>query len=69
MLAGVRVRAHVRARYASMNLQREEQSGQDAGHRNAFGAQRDTGHVPARRSYEKAGYRALPTVRYTKDLS
>ena len=29
----------------------------------------DPGHAPARRSYEKAGYIALPTVRYTKDLS
>jgi ribosomal protein S18 acetylase RimI-like enzyme len=29
----------------------------------------DPSHAPARRSYEKAGYRALPTVRYYKDLS
>jgi len=29
----------------------------------------DPGHAPARRSYEKAGYTALPTVRYYKDLS
>lgn len=28
----------------------------------------DEGHAPARRSYEKAGYRALPLVRYYKDL-
>ncbi len=29
----------------------------------------DPGHAPARRSYEKAGYTALPTVQYYKDLS
>ncbi len=28
----------------------------------------DLGHAPARRSYEKAGYTALPLVRYYKDL-
>lgn len=28
----------------------------------------DEGHAPARRSYEKAGYIALPLVRYYKDL-
>jgi len=28
----------------------------------------DKGHAPARRSYEKAGYTALPLVRYYKDL-
>ena len=28
----------------------------------------DEGHAPARRSYEKAGYRPLPLVRYYKDL-
>ena len=28
----------------------------------------DEGHAPARRSYEKAGYTALPTVRYYKAL-
>jgi ribosomal protein S18 acetylase RimI-like enzyme len=28
----------------------------------------DDGHAPARRSYEKAGYTALPLVRYYKDL-
>ncbi len=28
----------------------------------------DPGHAPARRSYEKAGYTALPIVRYYKDL-
>jgi ribosomal protein S18 acetylase RimI-like enzyme len=28
----------------------------------------DSGHAPARRSYEKAGYTALPLVRYYKDL-
>jgi len=28
----------------------------------------DEGHAPARRSYEKAGYTALPLVRYYKDL-
>lgn len=28
----------------------------------------DPGHAPARRSYEKAGYTALPGVRYYKDL-
>ncbi len=28
----------------------------------------DPGHAPARRSYEKAGYRALPIVRYYQDL-
>ena len=28
----------------------------------------DPGHAPARRSYEKAGYTAVPQVWYTKDL-
>ena len=28
----------------------------------------DPSHAPARRSYEKAGYTALPLVRYLKDL-
>ncbi len=28
----------------------------------------DPGHAPARRSYEKAGYRPLPIVRYYQDL-
>jgi ribosomal protein S18 acetylase RimI-like enzyme len=28
----------------------------------------DTSHAPARKSYEKAGYTALPLVRYYKDL-
>ena len=28
----------------------------------------DEGHAPARKSYEKAGYTALPLVRYYKDL-
>lgn len=28
----------------------------------------DPGHAPARRSYEKAGYTALPLMRYYKDL-
>jgi ribosomal protein S18 acetylase RimI-like enzyme len=28
----------------------------------------DPSHAPARRSYEKAGYIALPLVRYYKDL-
>jgi ribosomal protein S18 acetylase RimI-like enzyme len=28
----------------------------------------DEGHAPARRSYEKAGYTALPLVRYYRDL-
>lgn len=28
----------------------------------------DPGHTPARRSYEKAGYTALPIVRYYKAL-
>jgi ribosomal protein S18 acetylase RimI-like enzyme len=28
----------------------------------------DEGHAPARRSYEKAGYTALPLMRYYKDL-
>jgi ribosomal protein S18 acetylase RimI-like enzyme len=28
----------------------------------------DPSHAPARRSYEKAGYRALPLVRYFLDL-
>jgi GNAT superfamily N-acetyltransferase len=28
----------------------------------------DPGHAPARRSYEKAGFTALPLVRYYKDL-
>jgi GNAT superfamily N-acetyltransferase len=28
----------------------------------------DPGHAPARRAYEKAGYTALPLVRYYKDL-
>jgi len=28
----------------------------------------DPGHAPARRSYEKAGYTALPLVRYYKAL-
>jgi hypothetical protein len=27
-----------------------------------------SGHAPARRSYEKAGYTALPIVRYYQDL-
>jgi ribosomal protein S18 acetylase RimI-like enzyme len=29
----------------------------------------DPGHAPARRSYEKAGYIALPIVRYYQDLT
>jgi len=29
----------------------------------------DASHAPARRSYEKAGYAALPLVRYFKDLN
>jgi ribosomal protein S18 acetylase RimI-like enzyme len=29
----------------------------------------DPGHAAARRSYEKAGYRALPIVRYYQDLT
>jgi predicted N-acetyltransferase YhbS len=28
----------------------------------------DPGHTPARRTYEKAGYTALPGVRYYQDL-
>jgi hypothetical protein len=28
----------------------------------------DTGHAPARRVYEKAGYQALPAVRFFKAL-
>ncbi|PVC90671.1 GNAT family acetyltransferase [Streptomyces sp. CS090A] len=28
----------------------------------------DPGHAPARRTYEKAGYTALPLVRYYKAL-
>jgi len=28
----------------------------------------DSGHAPARKSYEKAGYTALPLVRYYKAL-
>jgi GNAT superfamily N-acetyltransferase len=28
----------------------------------------DEGHAPARSSYEKAGYRPLPLVRYYQDL-
>jgi ribosomal protein S18 acetylase RimI-like enzyme len=28
----------------------------------------DESHVPARRSYEKAGYTALPLVKYYRDL-
>jgi type I restriction-modification system DNA methylase subunit len=28
----------------------------------------DESHAPARRSYEKAGYTALPLIRYYKDL-
>ena len=28
----------------------------------------DPGHAPARKSYEKAGYKALPLVRYYQDL-
>lgn len=28
----------------------------------------DPGHAPARRSYEKAGYIALPSIRYYQDL-
>lgn len=28
----------------------------------------DPGHAPARRSYEKAGYTALPLIRYYQDL-
>lgn len=29
----------------------------------------DPGHAPARRAYEKAGFRPLPIVRYYKDLN
>lgn len=29
----------------------------------------DPGHAPARRSYEKAGYRAFPQARYYQDLT
>jgi hypothetical protein len=32
------------------------------------GAGGDEGHAPARRSYEKAGYTALPLVRFYKAL-
>jgi hypothetical protein len=28
----------------------------------------DSGHAPARRTYEKAGYTGLPLVRYYKHL-
>jgi hypothetical protein len=28
----------------------------------------DPGHAPARRAYEKAGYTAMPAVRYYKEL-
>ncbi len=41
----------------------------DAGMRLAVAATGgDASHAPARRSYEKAGYIALPLVRYYKDL-
>jgi GNAT superfamily N-acetyltransferase len=29
----------------------------------------DPGHAPARRAYEKAGYRAFPGVRYYQDFA
>ena len=34
----------------------------------SLGTGGDEGHAPARRSYEKAGYTALPLVRYYKKL-
>ena len=34
----------------------------------AVGTGGDPGHAPARRTYEKAGYTALPIVRYYQDL-
>jgi GNAT superfamily N-acetyltransferase len=34
----------------------------------AVGTGGDPGHAPARRCYEKAGYKALPLVRYYQDL-
>ena len=41
----------------------------DAGMRIAMiGTGGDPGHAPARRTYEKAGYTALPTVQYLKAL-
>ncbi len=41
----------------------------DAGMRLAVvGTGGDPGHAPARRSYERAGFTALPLVRYYKDL-
>ena len=41
----------------------------DAGMRLAMiGTGGDPGHAPARRTYEKAGYTALPTVQYLKAL-
>jgi GNAT superfamily N-acetyltransferase len=42
---------------------------QEAGmHLAVVGTGGDPGHAPARRSYEKAGYTALPLVRYYKAL-
>lgn len=47
--------ALVEMREAGMKMARVETGG-------------DPSHAPARRSYEKAGYTALPLVRYYKDL-
>ena len=46
-------------------LQKLKESGM---HLAEVGTGGDPGHAPARRSYEKAGYTALPLVRYYKDL-
>jgi len=46
-------------------LQRMKESGMKMA---VVGTGGDVSHAPARRSYEKAGYTALPLVRYYKDL-
>jgi ribosomal protein S18 acetylase RimI-like enzyme len=46
-------------------LQKMEESGMKMARVDTGG---DPSHAPARRSYEKAGYTALPLVRYFKDL-
>jgi GNAT superfamily N-acetyltransferase len=47
-------------------LDRMTESGMDLAE---VGTGGDPGHAPARRSYEKAGYTALPIVRYYKALT
>jgi GNAT superfamily N-acetyltransferase len=46
-------------------LERMQESGMDLAE---VGTGGDPGHAPARRSYEKSGYTALPLVRYYKAL-